>query len=149
MSGYSYGFRATGPGTNLLPLASIYAIASRRLILREVHVVNTTAVAVAVALQRLTSAATAAAETGETQRDVDTAAVVGDVRDTHTSTGPTITAGFIEAWVLGAVVGSGVVWEFKDDAHPLIIPAGTANGIGVTIPTGAGQICDITFVWDE
>ncbi len=149
MSGMSLGFRATGPGTNLLPLASIYAIANRRLVLKEVHVVNTTAVAVAIALQRLTSAGTASAETGETQRDVDTATVIGDVRDTHTSTGPTITAGFIEAWVLGAVIGSGVVWEFKDPDRPLIVPAGTANGIGVTIPTGTGQICDVTFVWDE
>lgn len=147
MSDYSLGFRPTGPGTNLLPLASIYAVASRRLILREVHLANTVATAVAVALQRLTSAGTASAETDETKRDVDTATPIGDVRDTHTSTGPAITAGFIEAWMLGAVIGSGVVWEFTGNG--LIIPAGTANGIGVTIPTGAGQVCDVTFVWEE
>ncbi len=149
MTQYSYGFRPTGPGTNLLPLASIYAIASRRLILREVHVVNTTDVAVAIALQRLTTAGTASAETGETKRDVDTATPIGDVRDTHTSTGPTITVGFIEAWQLGAVKGSGIIWEFPKEKGDLIIPAGTANGIGITIPTGAGQVCDVTFAWDE
>ena len=146
MGQMSYGFRPTGPGTNLLPLGSIYAPAGNGIVVREIHAVNTTAVVVALAVQKLTTAGTAPAETGEQQWDDDSPAPTGAVFDTHT-VGPTITAGFVEATVLGPVIGSAWVWVFG--GRGLSIPPGVANGIGVTIPTDTGQICDLTFVWDE
>ena len=48
---------------------------------------------------------------------------------------------------LGAAVGSGWVWTFGDEG--LQIPEGTANGIGIYIPTGTGQILDYYIFWDE
>jgi len=54
--------------------------------------------------------------------------------------------------VLGAAVGSGVIWTFGDDG--LAITAAdavesTANGIGPVVATGTGQICQCYMVWDE
>jgi hypothetical protein len=31
----------------------------------------------------------------------------------------------------------------------LIIPNTTTDGMGIIIPAGTGQICDISFTWDE
>jgi len=48
---------------------------------------------------------------------------------------------------LPAAVGGGVIWTFGDSG--ILIPVGTANGIGVICPTGTGQILDYYFDWDE
>ncbi len=146
MSRHSYGFTPTGPGTNLLPQSSLYATVNTRLILREVHVIQTTTTAVELAIQRLTTAGTAAAETGEAPWDPDSAAPEGDVRDTHT-VGPTITAGEVESILLPGIIGSAWLWAF--DGSGFIIPIGVANGVGVTVPTGTGQVVETTYVWEE
>lgn len=136
--------RASSAGTNLLPAGSLYAIAAKPLYVVEVAVWNTTTTATAVALQRLTTAGTA---TGITEFSEDTESTPdGAAFNTH-SVGPTITAGFIRKAMLGAAVGSGIIWTFG--GRGLRIPAGTANGIGLTVPTGTGQVWDFEFVWDE
>ena len=48
---------------------------------------------------------------------------------------------------LGAAAGAGVIWTFGNGG--IVVPSGTANGIGIIVPTGTGQICDIEFTWDE
>ena len=54
--------------------------------------------------------------------------------------------------VLGAAVGSGVIWTFGDDGiligEPDAVEAVT-NGIGVILETGTGQICQVYMSWDE
>lgn len=137
--------RLTAAGTNLLPGGSLYAIASRPLYVVEVAVWNTTTTATAVALQRLTTAGTSTAETAIAEDSEITP--VGTPRNVHSSTGPTITTGFIRKAVLGAAAGSGIIWTFGGKG--VRIPAGTANGLGLTVPTGTGQVWDFEFVWDE
>ena len=137
--------RVASAGTNLLPAGSLYAIAARPLYLWEVGVFNTTTTATQVALSRLTTAGTQGAAATELAEDPEYTPV-GTVVGTHTSTGPTITGQFMLG-TLGATAGSGVIWTFGGKG--LIIPAGTANGIGLTVPTGTGQIWDAYFVWEE
>lgn len=48
---------------------------------------------------------------------------------------------------LPAAIGGAMIWTFGDTG--LIIPAGTANGIGVICPVGTGQILDYYIDWDE
>lgn len=137
--------RVATAATNLLPAGSVYAIANRPLYVLECGVFNTTVTATKVALSRLTTAGTPGAGATEMAEDPDytpVATVVGS----HTSTGPTIAGNFVSA-TLGAAAGAGVIWTFANKG--LIIPQGTANGIGLTVPTGTGQIWDCYFVWEE
>ncbi len=146
MPRHSLGFTPTGPGTALLPQSSIYASVNTRLILREVHVIQTATTAVELAIQRLTTAGTSAAKTGEGKWDPDSRSREATIRDTHTSTGPTITAGEVESIILPGIVGSAWVWAFTGG---FIIPIGVANGAGVVVVNGAGQVVETTYVWDE
>jgi hypothetical protein len=146
MSRYSAAFRSSSAGSTTLPLGSLYAPAGNRLLLREVHVFNTTTTATDMALRAFTATGTQGSGITEVEYDPGSPPVLGTVFDTHTVT-PTITAGTLAVASLAAAVGGGVVWTFHDE--PIVIPAGTGNGVGVIVQTGTGQICDLTFVWDE
>jgi hypothetical protein len=51
---------------------------------------------------------------------------------------------------LGAAIGSGVIWTFGGGVTGgLVIPNTTGDGIGLIVATGTGQICDVSFTWDE
>lgn len=105
---------------------------------------NTTATETVAALCRLTSAGTQGAGLTELAEDPDITPVA-TVVNTHTI-GPTIAGAFVRA-LLGAAKGAGVIWTFG--SRGLIIPQGTANGIGLYTPDGTGQIWDFSYVWDE
>jgi hypothetical protein len=70
-------------------------------------------------------------------------------RDTWTVT-PTFTAGSLRAFDLGAAVGSGVIWNFAGaPSGGLVIPNTTGDGIVLSVLAGTGQICTVSFTWDE
>ena len=149
MSRFASGYRTTGAATALLPMASIYATAAVRPRLVEVHVFNTTVTAVNVALCRLTTAGTSSAVTVGGYEDDNSQAAITTPRNTHSSTGPTISA-TLRIADLGAAIGSGVMWTFGGGKTPgLTLPNTTGDGIGVYTPNGTGQICDVAWVWDE
>jgi hypothetical protein len=52
---------------------------------------------------------------------------------------------------LGAAIGSGVIWTFGGGGKTpgLIVPNATTDALGIIIPTGTGQVCDISWTWDE
>ncbi len=141
---HSVAGRATVVGTTVRGIASVYATAAVGLKLREVGVFNTTTTAVAVALVRFTNATGVGA--GLTEVDYDAAS-------------PAICTGFaghtadsavgspLRQASLGGAVGSGVIWTFGDSG--ILVPVGTANGIGIIIPTGTGQLLDYYYDWDE
>lgn len=147
MARYSVGVRSTGAGSTTLPVGSLYAAASIDLHVVEIGVFNTTATSVNLAVRRLTTAATQGSGLSEIPWDPDSAAATGTGFDTHSSTGPTITAGFLAHTVLGAAVGSGIIWTFGGAG--IRIPKGTANGLCVIPGTGTGQILDWYMIWDE
>lgn len=143
MARFSVSGRATIAGTSALPLVSLYATAAVRPRVVEVAVWNTMAVAVEVSLNRLTSAGTQGAGLTEVYEDDDLQVPIATGFAGHTA-GPTI-GGEVRSAVLGAAIGSGVIWTFAG----LAIPAGTANGLGLIIPTGTGQILRYGITWDE
>ena len=144
MSRYSAGVR-TSAGSTTLPIASLYAATATRARLMEVHIFKTTATEVALKLSRLDTAGTKPGATTDNPYDPAGPAADCTFHGTHT-VGPTIDEENNRG-ILGAAIGSGIIWTFGDTG--LIIPVGTANGIGVVVATGTGQICDVTFVWEE
>jgi hypothetical protein len=126
-------------------IASVFAIAAKGFRLREVGVSNTTAVAVAVALVRFTNATGVGAGLTEVAWDP----VEGTPQITafagHTADGAVGSP--VRYFTLGAVVGAGVIWTFSFSG--LVIPVGTANGIGIICPVGTGQILDYYFDFEE
>lgn len=144
MARFSVSGRATIAGTAALPLVSLYATAASRPALRELALFNTTATAVVVALVRLTSTGTPGAGLTEDCDDVPEAGALATAFAGHT-VGPTVGVEKRRA-TLGAAVGSGVIWTFGSGG--IVIPDGTANGLGVIVPSGTGQIVDYTMAWD-
>ena len=145
MARFSAGAESTLAGSATIPQMSLYAVAATRLLLREVHVYNTTTTAVEVSLQQFTTAGTVGIAINVAEHDNQGPPALGTPFQAHTA-GPTITTGEFARARLAAAIGGGAVWVFNDG---LLIPQGTANGIGVTTQTGTGQVCDITFIWDE
>ncbi len=145
MSLYSAAERSSIVGAATTPQMSLYSPAGSRLIVKEVHVFNTTATALSVALVALTTAGTQGASIDEVEHELEGPPPLGTAFQGHT-VDPTITVGEYARASLAAAIGGGVVWIFN---RGIIVPAGVANGVGVTTPDGTGQICDITFIWEE
>ena len=145
-SRYSGGL-LTSAGSTTLPIAALVGASTIRPRIWEIGVFNTTATAVALHLVRMTTAGTpgTAASAIATHIPEDSAPVAA-VRGTYTSTAPTTTdAGY--RCVLGAAIGSGIVWTFGDSG--LVLPAATAAGVGIVVDNGTGQACQVYFVWSE
>jgi hypothetical protein len=144
MARHSVAGRATVVGTAARAIASVFATASVGFKLREVGVFNTTSTAVAVALAKFTAATNVGAGLTEADWDAAQTAVATGFAG-HTGDGTT--GQILRQASLGASVGSGVIWTFGDSG--IIVPVGTANGVGIIIPTGTGQILDYYYDWDE
>ena len=144
MAKHSVANRSTVVGTTVRAIASVFSTATVGFTLREVGVFNTTTTACAVALVRFTNATGVGA--GLTEVDWDPAKlVVATAFAGHTADGA-VGSAFRQA-SLGAAIGSGVIWTFGDSG--ILVPVGTANGIGIVVPTGTGQILDFYYDWDE
>jgi hypothetical protein len=150
MARFSAAFRSTGAGSATLPLGSLYATAGVRPRLVEMGVFNSTAVAVVVALVRLSAGTgTQGAAITEVYEDDPAQTSIAQCFNTHTVTPTTIGAAIRQA-PLGAAIGSGIIWTFGGGkTSGLFIPNATTDAIGIIIPTGTGQICDLSFTWDE
>lgn len=125
---------------------SVYNIASAcSPKIREVGVWNTTTTAFVASVTRLTATGTQGSGLTEAKHDANGPAADATGFAVHTADA---TAGDeIVRAAIGAAVGAGMVWTFGDTG--LVIPAGTANGIGILCPTGTGQVYDYYIVWDE
>lgn len=146
MAKFSISGRTTIVGTSALPNVSLYATASVRPRIVEVHLWNTSGTAVEVSLNRLSTTGTQGAGLTEVAEDSPDHTPLATGFAGHTA-GPTV-GGELRRAVLGAAAGSGVIWTWPDNAS-LEIPAGTANGVGVIVPTGTGQTLTYCIVWIE
>jgi len=150
MSRYSAGVRTTA-GTSLRPMMSLWSAAASVGTLREVGCFNTTATALEIFLTRLTAVGTAGALITEARYNMKGPPALCTANTTHTADA-TFGEDLGYRAVLGAAVGSGVIWTFGDAG--LVIGAEDAveavtNGIGIILETGTGQICQTYMVWDE
>lgn len=143
MARFAVSGRATIAGTSALPLVSLYGTAAVRPRVVEVGIWNTTAVAVTVSLNRLTTTGTPGAGLTEVPEDSPLHAAVATGFAGHTI-GPTI-GGELRRATLAAAIGSGVIWTFQG----IELSEATTNGIGLIVPTGTGQVLDYAIVWDE
>jgi hypothetical protein len=144
-SRYSAGL-LTAAGSTTLPIAALVGASTIRPHIWEIGVFNTTAVAVALKLVRMTTAGTPGAAASAIATHVpEDSAPVGAVRGTYTVTATMTDAGY--RCVLGATVGSGCIWTFGDSG--LVIPAVTAAAVGIVVENGTGQACQAYFVWSE
>ena len=143
MGRFSAGFLTTA-GSATLPILSLYSVAANGGRLIEAGVFNTTATAVALKLIRLTSAGTQGAAVVEAAHDPAVPPLM-TVFMTH-SGAPTLGDDLGYRAVLGAAVGSAVIWTMPKG---IIIPVGTASGIGILVENGTGQACQAWFVWEE
>jgi hypothetical protein len=143
---YSAGVR-TGAGSTTLPIISLYSGSAVNGAIVEIGVFNTTAVAVALKLIRLTTAGTASGLTETSHEAIAAAASCGAV-GTHSSTGPTLGGDLGYYVTLGPFVGAGVIWTFGGMGLSTGL-SGTGNGVGVIVATGTGQVCDAYMVWEE
>lgn len=146
MSRHSVAGLGSVVGTNVRAIASIFGVSGRGGALREVGVFNTTATAFKTGLIRFSAATNVGSGLTEAQwwplgGPTQCTAFAG-----HTGDGTT-TGGLIRQGSVGAAIGAGVIWTFGDTG--LILPGGTADGIGIIVPSGTGQIADFYFDWDE
>lgn len=148
MARFSSAWRTTGAGSTTLPLAGLMAVATVRPRLVEVGVFNTTSTACAVALRRVTAAGTSGSTQTVVYESDPSQAALATPKDTWT-VAPTFATGNLRVASLGAAVGSGVIWTFGGQLGGLVIPNTTGDGVVLSVLTGTGQICDVSFVWDE
>lgn len=146
MARYSVGALAAGAGTTAFPSGSLYAVAGVSFKMRECGISNTTATAAAFALKILTAAGTQGAGLTEAKQDDNSVTSACQGFNTHTA-GTPIGSDLGYRAQLGAAVGSAFVWTFGDVG--LRVPVTTANGIGVAVENGTGQVIQFYFVWDE
>jgi hypothetical protein len=126
-------------------MMSLFAVAGSGAVLREVGIFNTTAVAVAIALARFTAATNVGAGQTEGEYDENLQPPLSTIFAGQTGDG---TVGqILRVATLAGAIGSGVIWTFGDSG--IRITLGTANGLGITVPQGTGQICDVYFDWEE
>jgi hypothetical protein len=147
MARYAVGGRGTIVGSATLPFVSLYNTATVNARLREVHVFNTTATgSFDVALCRLSTAGTQGAALTEVALDGSTVAASCTAVAGHTGA-PTL-ADLSYRKTMGAAIGDGVIWTFNNDVG-ITAPLGTGNGLGLYVPSGTGQTCAYTLIWDE
>jgi hypothetical protein len=146
--------RSTNAPTSTLPAVSLISATTKSGYIREVGVFNTTVTAAAVSLRKFSSAGTAGATiTGGSYYTLEDGTVVAPaltLKDSFTSTAPTLVAGAIKQAPLGAAIGSGVIWTFGDTG--IVVPRTSAGGAahcGILCPSGTGQIVDVDMQWDE
>jgi len=142
---FAHGSRATVVGTSARAILSLYGVTGCRARVREIGVFNTTATAVAVAVARFTTATNVGTGLTEGQEDDTTQTPLATVFAGHTGDGGV--GQILRQASLAAAIGSGVIWTFGGNG--LVIPNTTADGVGIIVPTGTGQICDAYIVWDE
>jgi hypothetical protein len=147
MPRFSAAGRTTGAGSTTLPAAGLVPGASNDVYVVEIGVFNTTATACNVAIRRISTAGTAGSTITSLPWDPDVTASTANLKDTYTSTGPTLTTGSLRYASLGAAIGSGIIWTFGGKG--LRLPKGTGNGIVIIPGTGTGQILDVYVDWDE
>lgn len=135
----------TGAGSTTLPIAALYGTSGVRAKVAEIHMFNTTATTVSLKLVRLTTTGTQGTALTEMPLIQEDQASIAQAFATH-SVAPTVTAGDLWRGVLGSAIGAGIILTFPS---PIVIPNTANNGLGVLVSAGTGQICEVTFIWDE
>jgi hypothetical protein len=145
MARYATAGRATAVGTAARGMFSLYGTSGVRPRVREIGVFNTTSTAVAIAVVRFSTTGTQGAGLTESIVSDTSQVAIGTTFAAHTA--DATVSGVLRQATLAGVIGSGVIFTFGDAG--IVIGNATTEGVGVTCPTGTGQICDYYIEWDE
>ncbi len=132
-------------------MMSLWSAAASVGTLREVGCFNTTTTAVEIFLTRLSTTGTQGAGLTEARYNMKGPPALCTAFTTHTADA-TYDEDLGYRAVLGAAIGSGVIWTFGDAGLVIGLPDAVelvTNGIGISLENGTGQICQTYFVWDE
>lgn len=146
MARNSTGARSTSTGSATLPLGSLYGVAASGCNVRQIGLFNTAAAACVYELVRLTSAGTQGAALVEAEWDEEKNVPLCQGFNTHTVL-PTLGKKLGIIFTIGAAIGAGHIETFGDSG--IVIPKGVANGLGILLLTGTGQVLDFYFHYDE
>lgn len=144
MARYVAGVLTTA-GSTTLPIIALTGGTTVHPRIYEIGVFNTTAIAVALKLVRLSTAGTPGSSLTAAQFEPEAAAAVAVAKGTYTVTATMTDLGY--RCVLGAAVGSGVVWTFPDTG--LVVPNVANAAIAVVVENGTGQACQCYVMWGE
>lgn len=145
MAIYTASIRGTA-GTTARPMMSVFAIAARGCFIREAGVFNTTATSLSVMLCKFTAVGTPGSAITIAPWDIEQPVANMTPFTTHSADATLGTQ--LNRAMLGAAIGSGVIWTFWS-GRGIHIPPGTGNGVGLIVATGTGQVCDHYMTWEE
>lgn len=140
---HSVAGTATVVGTSVRGIASVFGTATYGCRVRQIALWNTTSTACTYALVRFTNATGVGAGLTEVQHDINPAQCTGFAG--HTADGA-VTSPY-DVFELPAAIGGGVIQTYGDSG--ILVPVGTANGFGVILLTGTGQILRYKYTWEE
>lgn len=147
MARVAVAYRTTGVGSATLPTTSIYSLGTGDLYLVEVGVFNTTVTAFEVSLARLTTAGTQGASAGTVTYEEAANNLTAKVAAVQAHTVAPTLGPEVRRASIGASVGSGVIFTFG--GRGLMLPSGTANGLGLITISGTGQLADVYWSVDQ
>jgi hypothetical protein len=140
---HSVAGTATVVGTSVRAIASVFGTASFGCRVRQIELFNTTTTACSYALVRFTNATGVGAGLTEVDHDINPAQCTAFAG--HTGDGA-VTAPY-DVYEFPAAQGGGFIKTYGDSG--ILVPVGTANGFGVILLTGTGQILRYKYTWEE
>jgi hypothetical protein len=147
MARTAVSYRTTGVGSATLATTSIYSLGTGDVWLVEVGVTNTAATAFQLSLIRLASAGTQGASAGTVTYEEGASNLTAKWAAVQAHTVAPTLGPEVRRASIGASIGSGVIFTFG--GRGLLIPSGTANGLGLIAITGAAQLADVYWSVDQ
>lgn len=132
----------TSAGSTTLAIASIVGNGTVPIKVREIKIDNQSASNVDLILGRMSTAGTpGSSATAMTENGVG-ATATATVKGTYTVAGTQVIGGR-RTWV---PAGNTIIWALPDGIE---IPAVANSAVGIYVAAGTGQICGVTFTWQD
>ena len=147
MARTALAYRTTGVGSATLPSTSIYSLNTGDVWLVEVGITNTAVTAFEVSLSRLTTAGTQGASAGTVTYEEGATSLTAKWAGVQAHTVAPTLGPEVRRTSIGAAIGNGIIWTFG--GRGLLIPSGTANGLGLIALNGAIQLADVYWSVDQ
>jgi hypothetical protein len=147
MARTAVAYRTTGAGSATLPATSIYSLGTGDIWLVEVGLTSTTTTAFELTLARLTAAGTQGAAAGTITYEEGATNLTAKWASVQAHSAGTPLGAEVRRVSIGASIGSGIIWTFG--GRGLLVPSGTANGLGLISINGTFQASDVYWSVDQ
>jgi hypothetical protein len=147
MARTAVAYRTTGAGSATLPATSIYSLGTGDIWLVEVGITSTTTTVFELTLARLTAAGTQGAAAGTITYEEGATNLTAKWASVQAHSAGTPLGAEVRRATIGASAGSGIIWTFG--GRGLLVPSGTANGLGLICINGTFQVSDVYWSVDQ